>query len=331
MDLMQQIKEKAKQKKRRIVLPEGTSERTVKAADIILKEGIADLFLLGNLNEINELEKKFSLDLSKAEKIDPKTSPKRGIYIEKLMELRKSKGLNKEGAEQLLDQDIYWGPMMIFMGDADGEVSGAEHTTADTVRPALQIVKTAPGITVVSGAMVMVTKKPELGQNGVFIFADVAITPDPTAEQLAEIAICSADTAKLVAGIETPKVALLSFSTKGSAEHELADKVIKATGIAKSRRPDLEFDGELQGDAALIEKVGRKKAPGSKVAGFANVLIFPDLQAGNIGYKLVERLGDAEAVGPVLQGLGAPINDLSRGCSVSDIVNLVAITANQVK
>ena len=331
MDLMQNIKEKAKQRIKRIVLPEGTSERTVKAADIILKEKIADLILLGNVEEIAALEKQFGLDLSKAEIIDPKTSPKRGLYIDKLMELRKSKGLTKEEAGKLLDEEIYWGPMMIYMGDADGEVSGAEHTTADTVRPALQIVKTAPGISVVSGAMVMVSKKKELGQDGVFIFADVAITPNPTAEQLAEIAICSAETAKMVAGIEIPRVALLSFSTKGSAEHELADKVIKATALAKERRPDLNFDGELQADAALIEKVGQKKAPGSSVAGLANVLVFPDLQAGNIGYKLVERLGDAEAVGPVLQGLGAPINDLSRGCSVSDIVNLVAITSNQVK
>ncbi|HBX52224.1 MAG: phosphate acetyltransferase [Bacteroidetes bacterium RIFOXYA12_FULL_35_11] len=331
MDLMQNIKENAKKRIKRIVLPEGTSERTVKAADIILKEKIADLILLGNIEEIAALEKQFGLDLSKAEIIDPKTSPKRELYIEKLMELRKSKGLTKVEAGKLLDQEIYWGPMMIFMGDADGEVSGAEHTTADTVRPALQIVKTTPGISVVSGAMVMVSKKKELGQDGVFIFADVAITPNPTAEQLAEIAICSAETAKMVAGIEMPRVALLSFSTKGSAEHELADKVIKATALAKERRPDLHFDGELQADAALIEKVGQKKAPGSPVAGLANVLVFPDLQAGNIGYKLVERLGDAEAVGPVLQGLGAPINDLSRGCSVSDIVNLVAITSSQVK
>ena len=329
MNLLDQIKEKAKKNKKRIVLPEGTSERTIKAADIILKEGIADLILLGNLKEIAELEKKFGLDLSKAEIIDPVNSPKKKLYIERLVELRKSKGLTPQQAEDLLNQDIYYGPMMIFMGDADGEVSGAEHTTADTVRPALQIVKTAPGISVVSGAMVLVTKKPELGHHGVFICADVAITPNPTAQQLAEIAICSAETAKSIAGIEKPKIAMLSFSTKGSADHELASKVVEATKIAKAARPDLEIDGELQADAALIASVGQKKSPGSTVAGFANVLVFPDLQAGNIGYKLVERLGDAEAIGPVLQGLGAPINDLSRGCSVSDIVNLVAITANQ--
>jgi len=329
MELLEQIRLKAKSLKKRIVLPEGTSERTVKAADIILKEGLADLILLGNIEKIKALETKFSLDLSKAKIIDPQNSPQKELYVEKLTELRKSKGLTPEGAINLLNQDIYYGPMMIFMGDADGEVSGAEHTTADTVRPALQIVKTAPGISVVSGAMVMVTKKNELGQNGIFIFADVAITPNPTAEELAQIAICSAETAKAIAGIQNPKVAFLSFSTKGSAKHELADKVIKATLIAKESRPDLDFDGEMQADAALIESIGQKKSPGSPVAGLANVLVFPDLQAGNIGYKLVERLGDAEAVGPILQGLGAPINDLSRGCSVMDIVNLVAITACQ--
>ena len=329
MELLEQIRQKAKANKKRIVLPEGTSERTVRAADIILKEGLAELILLGNIDEIKALEAKFSLDLSKAEIIDPVNSPKKELYIEKLVELRKSKGLTREGAIELLNQDIYYGPMMIFMGDADGEVSGAEHTTADTVRPALQIVKTAPGISVVSGAMVMVTKKTNLGQNGIFIFADVAITPNPTAEELAQIAICSAETARSIAGIENPKVALLSFSTKGSAKHEFADKVIKATEIAKASRPDINFDGEMQADAALIESIGQKKSPGSPVAGLANVLVFPDLQSGNIGYKLVERLADAEAVGPVLQGLGAPINDLSRGCSVMDIVNLVAITACQ--
>ena len=329
MNLLEEITAKAKKINKRIVLPEGTSERTLKAADIILKEGIAQLTLLGNIDEINSLEQKFGLDLSKAVKIDPKTSPQRANYIQKLMELRKSKGITYEDAVKLIEQDIYYGPMMIYMGDADGEVSGAEHTTADTVRPALQIVKTAPGITVVSGAMVMVTKKENLGEKGVFIFADVAITPNPTAEELAQIAVCSGDTARLIAGIENPRIALLSFSTKGSAKHELADKVIQATAIAKTLRPEMNFDGEMQADAALIEAVGQKKSPGSPVAGLANVLVFPDLQAGNISYKLVERLGDAEAIGPILQGLGAPINDLSRGCSVMDIVNLVAITACQ--
>ncbi|MEI6124656.1 MAG: phosphate acetyltransferase [Bacteroidota bacterium] len=329
MNLLEKISEQAKRLNKRIVLPEGTSERTLKAADIILKQNLARLILLGNVDEIHQLEQKFGLDLSKAELIDPKNAPKKELYIQKLMEIRKSKGITYEEAVKLIEQDIYFGPMMIFMGDADGEVSGAEHTTADTVRPALQIVKTAPGISVVSGAMVMVTKKPNLGENGVFIFADVAITPNPTAEELAQIAVCSGDTARRIAGIKTPRVALLSFSTKGSATHELADKVIKATALAQAMRPDMNFDGEMQADAALIESVGQKKSPGSPVAGLANVLVFPDLQSGNIGYKLVERLGDAEAIGPILQGLGAPINDLSRGCSVMDIVNLVAITASQ--
>ena len=330
MNILDRIRTEARQRNRRIVLPEGTSERTLKAADIILSEGLAQIILLGNTDEIRKLEKQYGLNLSAAELIDPVTSSKKELYIEKLMELRKSKGLTREDAVKLLDQDIYYGPMMIFMGDADGEVSGAEHTTADTVRPALQIVKTAPGISVVSGAMVMVTQKQELGNQGVFIFADVAITPDPTAEELAQIAVCSALTARQIAGIETPRVAMLSFSTKGSAMHQMADKVIRATEIARDMRPDLYFDGEMQADAALIESVGQKKSPGSPVAGLANVLVFPDLQAGNIGYKLVERLGNAEAIGPILQGLGAPINDLSRGCSVMDIVNLVAITACQV-
>lgn len=330
MDLLERIRENAKKKFKRIVLPEGTSERTLKAADIILKEGLADLILLGNIEEIHRMEKEFGLDLSKAELIDPPNAPKKGLYIEKLVELRKSKGLTLEDAEKLISQDIYYGPMMIYMGDADGEVSGAEHSTADTVRPALQIVKTSPGISVVSGAMVMVTKKKELGQDGIFIFADVAITPNPSASELAQIAICSADTARMIAGIETPRVAMLSFSTKGSASHEFVDKVVEAVKIVRETRPEINIDGEIQADAALIQKVGQKKCPGSPVAGLANVLIFPDLQSGNIGYKLVERLADAEAIGPILQGLGAPINDLSRGCSVMDIVNLVAITANQV-
>ncbi len=329
MNLLEKISENAKSLNKRIVLPEGTSERTLKAADIILKQNLAQLILLGNIDEIHQLEKKFGLDLSKAEIIDPKNAPKKELYIQKLMEIRKSKGISYDDALKLIEQDIYFGPMMIYMGDADGEVSGAEHTTADTVRPALQIVKTAPGISVVSGAMVMVTKKNNLGDNGVFIFADVAITPNPTAEELAQIAVCTGDTARLIAGIKVPRVALLSFSTKGSATHEFADKVIKATALAKAMRPEMNFDGEMQADAALIEAVGQKKSPGSAVAGLANVLVFPDLQSGNIGYKLVERLGDAEAIGPILQGLGAPINDLSRGCSVMDIVNLVAITACQ--
>jgi len=331
MGILERIKKKAKENKKRIVLPEGESERTLKAADIILKEDIADLILLGNLDNITKFEKENNLDLSKAIKIDPMNNKYKEKYINAFFELRKHKGISMEDAQKYIEQDIYFGPMMIYMNDADGEVSGAEHTTADTVRPALQIVKTAPGLSVVSGAMIMVSEKKEFGDNGVLVFADVAITPDPNAQQLAEIAICSAETAKNVAGIENPKVAMLSFSTKGSASHEMADKVIEATKIAQKTAPELNIDGELQADAAIVKSVGKKKSPDSKVAGVANVLVFPDLQAGNIAYKLTQRFGDVDAVGPVLQGLGAPINDLSRGCSVEDIVNLVAITVNQCK
>lgn len=329
MNLLETIVAKAKQQKIRIVLPEGNSERTLKAADIILREEIADLILLGNHEEIDYLAKQWNLQLEKATIINPSTSPKLEEYVQTFMELRKEKGITYEDAKKTMADPIYYGPMMIFKGDADGEVSGAEHTTADTVRPALQIVKTSPGISVVSGGMIVITQPKHLGYNGMFVFADVAITPNPTAKQLAEIAISSAQTAKSILGVDVPKVAMLSFSTKGSAKHELADKVIEAVNIAKQMRPDLNIDGELQADAALIESIGQKKSPGSPVAGHANVLVFPDLQSGNIGYKLVERLGNAQAIGPVLQGLGAPINDLSRGCSVNDIVHLVAITVNQ--
>ncbi len=329
MDLITQLIEKAKNQKKRIVLPEGNSERTIKAAHIILQEGIADLILLGNKKEIEFLADKHQADLSKATIIEPETSEYFNDYVSTFAELRKEKGITIEEARKLISDPIYFGPMMIYKGHADGEVSGAEHTTADTVRPALQIVKTLPGISVVSGGMIMVTPAKHLGYNGMFVFADVAICPNPTAKQLAEIAISSAQTAKAILGIEHPNVALLSFSTKGSAKHELADKVIEAVKLAQQMRPDLNIDGELQADAALIEAVGQKKSPGSKVAGRANVLIFPDLQSGNISYKLVERLSGAQAIGPVLQGLGAPINDLSRGCSVQDIVHLVAITVNQ--
>jgi phosphate acetyltransferase len=329
MNILEQIKEKAKKQIVRIVLPEGNSERTLKAAHIILQEKIAHLILLGDEDEIKFLASRWHLNISEAEIINPSKSPKLADYINTFMELRKGKCITYEEAYKLMTDPIYYGPMMIYKGDAEGEVSGAEHTTADTVRPALQIVKTSPGISVVSGAMIMVTQQKHLGHNGIFIFADVAIVPNPTAKQLAEIAISSAQTAKAILGIDEPKVALLSFSTKGSAKHELADKVIEAVAIAKQIRPDICIDGELQSDAALIESIGQKKSPGSSVAGRANVLVFPDLQSGNISYKLVERLGNAQAIGPILQGLGAPINDLSRGCSVEDIVNLVAITVNQ--
>jgi phosphate acetyltransferase len=245
-----------------------------------------------------------------------------------MVELRKSKGMTVEEASKLIEDPLYLGVLMIKNGDADGEVSGADHATGDVLRPAFHYVKTAPGITVVSGAFIMILQDKSFGENGVLIFADSAVTPDPTDKQLAEIAVASAHTARTICGFE-PKVALLSFSTKGSAKHEMVDKVINAAAIAKQMAPDIMIEGELQGDAALVESIGQKKAPGSRIAGKANVLIFPDLNCGNIAYKLVQRLAHAEAIGPILQGMAAPINDLSRGCSVSDIVSMIAIAANQ--
>jgi phosphate acetyltransferase len=245
-----------------------------------------------------------------------------------MVELRKNKGMTHEEAARLIEDPLYLGVLMIKSGDADGEVSGADHATGDVLRPAFHYIKTAPGISIVSGAFIMILQDKSFGDNGVLIFADSAVTPNPTDKELAEIAIASAHTAKVIAGME-PRVALLSFSTKGSAKHELVDKVISATKIAQQMAPDIMIEGELQGDAALVESIGQKKAPGSKIAGKANVLIFPDLNCGNIAYKLVQRLAHAEAIGPILQGMAAPINDLSRGCSVNDIVSMIAIAANQ--
>jgi phosphate acetyltransferase len=313
----------------RIVLPEGYEERTIKAADIAIAEGLAQIILLGDPSEIKAHAEKLGLkNLGKATLVDPKSHAKKQHYIDMMLELRKSKGLTPEEAAKLIEDPLYLGVLMIKNGDADGEVSGADHATGDVLRPAFHYVKTAPGITVVSGAFLMILQDKSFGENGVLVFADSAVTPDPTDKQLAEIAIASAHTARTICGFE-PKVALLSFSTKGSAKHEMVDKVISAAAIAKQMAPDLMIEGELQGDAALVESIGQKKAPGSKIAGKANVLIFPDLNCGNIAYKLVQRLAHAEAIGPILQGMAAPINDLSRGCSVSDIVCMIAIAANQ--
>ena len=245
-----------------------------------------------------------------------------------MVELRKSKGLTKSEALNLLENPLYLATLMIKAGDADGEVAGAENATGDVLRPAFQYVKTLPGITVVSGAFIMILPEKEYGENGMLVFADCAVHPDPNASELAEIAVATARTTKAITGME-PKVALLSFSTKGSAKHAMVDKVVTATKLAQEAAPEFDFDGDLQADAAIVEAIGKSKAPGSKIAGKANVLVFPDLQSGNISYKLVQRMAHAEAVGPILQGMAAPINDLSRGCSVSDIVNLVAITASQ--
>lgn len=329
MDFIEGLKAKAREGKARIVLPEGLEERTLKAADVILAEGFAEIILIGNPDDIKKSATTFDLrNIDKAKIVDPDNHEKLEAYTQFLYELRKNKGLTMEQAARLVRDPLYLGPLMIKNGDADGEVSGAENATGDVLRPAFQIVKTLPGISVVSGAFIMILKDMEFGDNGIMIFADCAVNPDPDALQLAEIAVSSAITAKSIAGIN-PRVSLLSFSTKGSAKHALVDKVVEATEKAKVMRPDLMIDGELQADASIIEAIGKKKAPGSKIAGKANVLVFPDLQSGNICYKLVQRLAHAEAIGPILQGMAAPINDLSRGCSVSDIVNLVAITCNQ--
>lgn len=330
MTLLEQIRAKAKAANKTIVLAEGTEERTLKAADIILKEGIARLILLGNEKEIKNLANEWGLkNIDKATIIDPETNPKREYYAQMLCEIRKKKGMQMDEAMQLVADPLYLACMLIKNGDADGEVAGARNATGDVLRPAFQIVKTLPGVSVVSGAFIMILKDTTYGENGMFVFADCAATPCPTAEELGQIAVVSAQTAKAIAGFEDPRVAILSFSTKGSAKHELVDKVIEATRVAHELDPNVHLDGELQADAAIVPKVGASKAPGSDIAGKANVLVFPDLQSGNICYKLVQRLAGAEAVGPVMQGMAAPINDLSRGCSVEDVVNVVAITATQ--
>lgn len=329
MKLLEQIRENAKKQGKTIVLPEGTEERTLQAADQVLAEGIAKIILLGKPEDIHVLAEKHGLkNINKAAIIDPENHPKKEEYADLLVEIRKNKGMTKEQALKLVVDPLYLGTLMIKNGDADGEVAGARNVTGDVLRPALQIVKTLPGISVVSGAFLLLTNKPEYGENGLIVCADCAVLPNPTAEELAQIAVATAGTARAIAKIE-PRVAMLSFSTKGSAKNEIVDKVIKATELAKQMAPDVMIDGEMQADAALVPSVGNSKAPGSPVAGKANVLIFPSLEVGNISYKLVQRIAGIEAVGPVLQGMAAPINDLSRGCSVSDIVNLIAITVNQ--
>ncbi|QIK54066.1 phosphate acetyltransferase [Dysgonomonas sp. HDW5B] len=329
MDLINEIIARAKANKQRIVLPEGTEERTIKAADQLLADGVAEIILIGNPTEIKNLAEKFNLShIDKAHIVDPKNNAKKQVYADLLFELRKAKGMTPEQAVTLAEDPLYLACLMIKNGDADGEIAGAQNTTGNVLRPALQIIKTAPGISVVSGAFMMFVENNQYVPNGVLVFADCAVTPNPTAPQLAEIAIASAHTARALVG-EEPKVAMLSFSTKGSAKDPMVDKVVEATALAKKLDPTVEIDGELQADAALVPSVGNSKAPGSSVAGKANVLVFPTLEVGNISYKLVQRLAGAEAVGPVLQGMAAPVNDLSRGCSVDDIYKMVAVTANQ--
>ena len=330
MALMEKIIARAKANKQRIVLPESLEERTITAADMALRDGLAEIVLIGNREEIMALAEKLGLKhIGEATIIDPKTSEKTEEYAQLLFQLRQKKGMTIEKArEQVLDP-LYFGCLIIKSGDADGQISGALSTTGDTLRPALQIIKCSPGISCVSGAMLLITQTPQYGEEGVLVMGDVAVTPMPDAQQLAQIAVCTAQTAKSVAGFADPRVAMLSFSTKGSAKHEVVDKVVEATRLAKELDPSLKIEGELQADAALVPSVGQKKAPGSEIAGHANVLVAPCLEVGNIGYKLVQRLGNADAIGPILQGIARPVNDLSRGCSVDDIYKMVAITACQ--
>ncbi len=329
MDLLSKIRENAKNLKKRIVLPEGLEERTLQAADQVLSEGIARIILIGNPEEIHKKAGSLGLkNLDKATWVNPVNHTKKDQYIDLMVELRKHKGLTREEASRLVENPLYLSTIMIKNGDADGEIAGAMNATGDVLRPAFQFVKTMPGISIVSGAFIMIVPDKIFGDEGVLVFADCAVHPDPDEKQLAEIAIATSHTARNIAGID-PRIAMLCFSTKGSASHTMVDKVVNATRIVRETDPSLKVDGELQADAALIEAIGKKKAPGSSIAGNANVLIFPDLNAGNIAYKLVQRLAHAEAIGPILQGLAAPINDLSRGCSVSDIVNMIAIASNQ--
>lgn len=332
MALVEEIIAKAKSNKQRIVLPESLEQRTITAADKALADDLADIILIGSEEKILAYAEQLGLkNIGKATIIDPETSPRTAEYANLLYELRKNKGMTPEQAQKLVMNPLYFGCLIMKSGHADGQISGALSTTGETLRPALQIIKCSPGISCVSGAMLMITKEKQYGKDGVVVFADVAVTPVPDASQLAQIAVCAAKTAKSVAGIEDPKVAMMSFSTKGSAKHEVVDKVVEATKIARELDPALKVDGELQADASLVASVGEKKAPGSEIAGKANVLVFPNLEAGNIGYKLVQRLGGAEALGPILQGIAKPVNDLSRGCSVDDIYKMIAITACQAQ
>lgn len=332
MTLLEQIIARAKSQKQRIVLPESLEDRTLTAADRALADDLADIILIGAPSDIYAHAEKLGLKhIAKATIIDPATSSKTETYAQLLYSLRKNKGMTEEQARRQVLDPLYFGCLIIKSGDADGQISGALSTTGDTLRPALQIIKCAPGVSCVSGAMLMITPAKQYGEDGVLVMGDVAVTPMPDANQLAQIAVCTAQTARSVAGFKEPRVAMLSFSTKGSASHEVVDKVVEATRRAKELDPTLSIDGELQADAALVPSVGAKKAPGSDIAGRANVLVVPCLEVGNIGYKLVQRLAGAEAIGPILQGIARPVNDLSRGCSVDDVYNMIAITACQAQ
>lgn len=330
MELMNKLWNAAKENKQRIVLPEGDERRTIIATEKIYELGLASPILIGDDEKIYSTAKELGVDLTGVEVINPEKSDKLDQYVKSFYEIRKNKGMTMEKAERIVRDPLYFGTMMVKLDDADGMVSGAVHTTGDLLRPGLQIIKTMPGVSVVSSFFIMMVPGSEYGEEGMLLFSDCAVNPNPTYEQLAAIAIATAETAKSLCNIE-PRVAMLSFSTMGSADHEMVDKVRKATELAKELRPDLLIDGELQLDAAIVPKVAEQKAPNSKVAGKANVLVFPDLQSGNIGYKLVQRFAGAEAIGPMCQGFAKPINDLSRGCNSDDIVNVVALTAVQAQ
>lgn len=329
MNLIQDVIRRAQENRQRIVLPEGLEPRTLQAADQLLADKVVNIILIGNPGEVKAKAAELGLkNLDKAEIIDPNNHPKKQEYTDLLLQIRKKKGLTPEKAAELVVNPLYLGCLIVKNEDADGLIAGAQNTTGDVLRPALQIIKTAPNISSVSGTFLLFSKAKEYGKEGLLLVADCAVIPNPTADELAQIAIATAGTAKAIADME-PRVAMLSFSTKGSGKGEMVDKVVEATKKAQEMAPDLKIDGEMQADAALVEKVAALKAPGSAVAGKANVLVFPSLEVGNIAYKLVERLGHAEAVGPILQGMAAPVNDLSRGCSVEDIYKMVAISANQ--
>ncbi|MGE4282635.1 MAG: phosphate acetyltransferase [Clostridia bacterium] len=327
-NFMQKVIDKAKGERKKIVLAEGTEPRTIKAASMVLEQDIADIVLVGDENEIKKIAG--DIDISRAKIINPLTSDKFDIYANTFFEMRKAKGLTLEKAKETMKNPLYFGAMMVKSDDADGMVAGAINSTGNVLRAALQVVKTAPGTKLVSAFFIMVVPDCEYGENGIFIFGDSGLVENPDAEALSEIAISSAKSFKSLVGAE-PKVGMLSYSTYGSAKNELVDKVQLATKLAKEKRPDLALDGELQLDAAIVPEIGKSKAPDSKIAGSANVLIFPDLNAGNIGYKLVQRLAKAEAYGPITQGIAKPVNDLSRGCSAEDIVGVVAITCVQAQ